>query len=146
MRHRRGRVRKHQIDELMVLVNRTLKITEELASQPRLMVALDHERALKLWPTNEAGCVAVNIIQMWLGFDSPVWIRVGDSVTLHASVNQVQAHYPIHDDGDEGETGGDRRDPQRAGSAVEGEGGEELVSPSEWFANQRGKAPDTPYS
>lgn len=138
MRHRRGRVRKHQLDELMVLVNRTLKITEEFARQPRLMVALDHNRGLLLIPSNEAGVVAVNIIQIWLGLE-PAAIRIGDSVTLNVAVNQSQAHYPWPHDSDEGAESGDRRDPQRAGSVDEREGtegevwGEKFTAPTEWF-------------
>lgn len=146
--HRRGRVRKHQIDELMVLVNRTLRITEELAAQPRLSVMLDHERGLKLVARNEAGAVAINIIQMWAGSTNPIHLRTGDSVTLHADIHRLQSQYPLHNDGDSGETSGDRRDSERTGSAVEIErvGDEKLISPSEWFADGQRKAPDTPYS
>lgn len=123
-------------DAVLVLVNRTIELADELSAHPRLAVALDRDFGLVLSPHNEAGVVAVRIIQMWMGIEDPMMLRTGDSITLYTASHQPSAHYPLFDDGDEGATGGDRSDPQRARPPIEGEG---TISPSK-YATEAWKA------
>jgi hypothetical protein len=114
---------------VLSLVRRTVDLADELARHPRLTIALDRDFGLMLVPHNEAGVVATRIIQMWLGVEAPSIIRVGDSLTIHRERPYPPTHYPLFDDGDEGATGGDRQDSQRARSPIEGAG---TSSPTTW--------------
>lgn len=130
-------------DEMAVLVSRTIALTDELNQHPRLMVALDHKRGLKLMPLNGPGVTAVNIIQMFMNVQPFVNVLVGDSLTLY---QPAQQGYPLANDDDRGPESEDRRDIERTGSAVE-EAGVEEHSPSKWFTDlqsQRRKWTDNP--
>lgn len=140
------RIRKHQVNDLFALINRTIRVTDELGTQPRFNVGLVDDGGLWMRPHNEAGVVAIRIIQLWGGIVDPPNLKVGDSVTMYLSVNQFQSHYPIPDDSDERSAGSDRRDIERARSAIEGEGAGgyqrfqelgTLPEASAWFASGR---------
>lgn len=119
-------MRRHISDEVVDLVRGALNLMEEISRQPRI-IGRKEGRTLYLRPYNESGVGLVRIIAEWL--NSPRDLSGMKPLDEFA----VTLTYPPTYDGDIGEASGDRRDPERAGSAVEGEGiGEEYLNFDQW--------------